>query len=455
MNNTTFTNDLTQGNVTKQLIYFSIPFLFANFLQTCYSLADMIIVGRVVGSAGLSAISNGGDLQNLFLMLGFGLSSGGQIIISQYVGAKDDEGVKNTIGTLFTCIFILSLCVMAIGLRFTDTFLMLLRVPSEALSQANAYCTICFCGILFTYGYNAISSILRGMGDSKHPLLFIAISTSLNVVLDLLFVVGMDMGAKGAALATITGQAVAFIISILFLYRRRESFGFDFSLSAFIPKSDILKLIAKLGIPLAIRAVAVNFSMLFVTSYINTFGVAVSAITGIGNKIANIATMVTNSLEMAGSSMIGQNFAAGKPDRVKQVFHISVMIGLVFCLFLSSILLLFPQQVFQIWSDDPEVLAFVPIYLPAVILNLIGFSLRAPCLSLVNGIGFVSLNFAVGILDGVVFRIGLALLFGKALGFGISGFWYGTVLAGFTSCFIIGPYYFSGKWQNRKPVISQ
>jgi len=452
---TSLARDLTQGNVTHQLIRFSLPFLMANLLQTFYGLTDMLIVGRVVGSTGLSAISNGGDLQNLFTFLGVGFTSAGQIIIAQYLGAKDRKGVKNTIGTLFTCVFALSLVLMVIGLLFTDTFLRLLQVPDAAFAQAKDYSIVAFTGIVFVYGYNVVSGILRGIGDSRHPFYFVAISVTLNVFLDLLFVAVFGMGAKGAALATVIGQAVAFVISIIFLYRRREDFGFDFALSSFFPHSEVLKTIFRMGIPLAVRSTAIQFSMLFVASHINAYGVAASAITGVGNKILNIATMITTSLEMAGCSMVGQNFSAGRTDRVRQIIHTSFVIGLFFTMLLALVLVIWPQQVFRIWTNDPEVLALVPKFLPVAVLELLGFALRAPCQMLVNGIGFVSLSFISGLMDGVVLRIGLALLFGDVCGLGIVGYWYGTALAGFTACFMIAPYYFSGAWKKRKPVIQK
>ena len=438
--------------MAKQLIRFALPFVLANLLQTFYNLADMIIVGQVVGSAGLSAIANGGDLQNLFVFLGMGFASAGQILISQYVGGRDAAGIRKTIGTLFTSVFLLALVVTVVGLSLTDPLLTILHVPTGACDQARDYCLVCFTGMVFIYGYNAVGSILRGMGDSKHPLYFIAISTSLNVVLDLLLVAGLGMGAKGAALATVIGQAVSFLISIVFLYRNRTAFGFDFRAASFHPEGSVLKNILKLGIPLAIHTAAVHFSMLYVTSHINTYGVAVSAITGVGNKIGSVVTVVTNALGVAGSAMIGQSFGAGKLDRISKILRINLIIGLAFSLLLSLTLLLWPTQIFRVWSTDEAVLALVPTYLPVVILNLIGFALRSPCLSLLNGLGHVNMSFMVGMLDGVVFRIGLSLLLSVVMGWGITGFWYGAVLSGFTACFIVGPYYFSGWWKKRKPI---
>ena len=450
-----FTNDLTEGPVAAKLVRFAVPFLLANVLQTFYNLADMIIVGQVVGSSGLSAIANGGELQNLFVFFGVGFSSAGQILISQYVGNKDPKGVQKTIGTLFTSVLTLSLCLAVIGLCLTDFFLTAIHVPSEAYQQAKDYSIVCFIGIFFVFGYNIVGSILRGMGDSRHPLVFIAISTSLNVVLDLIFVAGLGMGAKGAALATVMGQAVSFIISVTFLYRNRTAFGFDFHPASFRITGHILKMILKLGIPLSIHSVAVHFSMLYVTSYINSYGVAVSAITGVGNKISNVATVVTNALSIAGSAMIGQNFGAGKTDRITKIVHINLLCGLAFSLLLSLALFLWPTQIFRLWSDESEVLALVPMYLPVVILNLVGFALRAPFLSLLNGIGHASMSFVVGMLDGVVFRIGLSLLLGILFGWGIRGFWYGSALAGYTAFFIVGPYYLSGLWKKRTPITQQ
>lgn len=455
MKNAMMANDLTEGRVTKKLLVFSAPFLLANLLQTFYNLADMIIVGQVVGSTGLSALANGGEILHFISFMGMGFSSAGQILISQYTGAKNSQAAKKCIGTLFTSITILSIVVMIAALVLSDQIISWMKIPEEACSQAKAYCVVCYCGTFFIFGYNAVSSILRGMGDSRHPLYFIAIATALNVLLDLLFVVVWDMGAMGAALATVLGQAISFIVSIAYLYRKREAFGFDFSPRSFIPDHKILTLLIDLGVPLVIQQIAVHFSMLFVTARINTYGLAASAITGVGNKISSMITVVTGSLGVAGAAMIGQNLGAEKPERVHLIIRDIALISIFFGCIMSFFLVCWPVQIFSLWNSDPTMLALVPSYVPVVVINLFGFTLRSPCLALVNGLGHSQMNFATGLLDGVVFRVGLSYLLGVVFDFGVYGFWYGAAIAGTTTFLLVAPYYISGCWKKRKPITQQ
>ena len=193
--------DLTTGSVWKELLRFSFPFMLSNALQTIYNLVDMVIVGQFVGSAGLSAVSIGGQLTWLMCCLAIGYASGGQIFISQLVGAGDTQGVKRTIGTLFTAIAGFSILITILGITLHNPMLRLLNTPQEAFSQAKDYVIICAAGMFFVYGYNTVSAVLRGMGDSTRPFVFIAISAGLNVVLDLLFVGPLHMEAAGAALS--------------------------------------------------------------------------------------------------------------------------------------------------------------------------------------------------------------------------------------------------------------
>lgn len=188
-------------------------------------------------------------------------------------------------------------------------------------------------------------------------------------------------------------------------------------------------------------------------SFINFYGVVASAVTGIGNKLIQIPFIVTFGLSTAGTTMIGQNFGAGKHARVKKCFRLSMVIGLIFCALCSLTITLFPEQVFSIFDSDPQVLAMSHQYIPIAILNFMGAGLRAPYISFINGIGFPSMNFIMGILDGIVMRIGIAILLGFTFGMGIMGFWLGNTLAGYAYFFLITPYYLSGKWKRRKLII--
>ena len=306
MNDSKIVRDLTQGSVFKLLISFSIPFIFANLLQIFYNITDMIIVGQFVGSAGLSAVSVGADLVHMQMLFCMGFSSAGQIIVSQYVGMKNTEGLRKFIGTLFSVLILMGIIMTVVGLLSKDWLLGVLNTPAEALSEARDYSTVCFFGTIFTYGYNLISAILRGMGDSRRPLLFIGVASVVNILLDLLFIAVFHMGAFGAALATIIGQAVSLVTSTTYLYRHRDSFYFDFKPKSFRIHGDSLKALFKLGIPLALQSCAVSISQLFISANVNAYGLVISAVNGVGNKISQVATVITSALSSAGSAMIGQ-----------------------------------------------------------------------------------------------------------------------------------------------------
>ena len=450
---TTMVNDLTQGSIMSRLLKFSAPFILANCLQLLYNLIDMIIVGQFVGSAGLSAVSIGGELLHFVTFIGMGFSQAGQIIIAQYVGKGDRKSISRVVGTLLSFTTLLAIVIMFIGLFACEGIIRLMNTPDEAYDQALSYSRICCCGAVFIYGYNSVSNIMRGMGDSKRPLMFIGIAAFINLVLDLLFVAVFKMNAAGAALATVIGQAVSFIISIIYLYRRREAFGFDFKPQSFKIDVHLLGTLTKLGIPVTLQTIAISVSMMYVSACINSYGLVYSAVTGISSKIAQIANIVTTSMNSAGATMVGQNFGAGNYHRVSKVIWYVFLISISFSTIVTLLLLAFPEQAFRLFNDDPEVILVAMEVVPVIIINFFSAATRVPACALVNGIGFASMNFVMGIMDGVVVRIGLALIMGKILNMGVYGYWYGSAIAGFVYFIVIMPYFLSGAWKKRKPVI--
>lgn len=448
-------NDLTQGSVTPMLLRFSLPFVVSNALQTLYALVDMIVVGHFVGTAGVSAISITSALIWLLTTLGIGFSSGGQVVIAQLVGVRDMEGVNRTVGTLFSTVTIMSLLFGLLGVIFTDDLLRLLKTPAEAMQQAHDYMIISSYGMLFIYGYNMVSSVLRGMGDSTRPLIFIAIASVINVVLNIWFVGFLGLQAAGSALATVIGQAASFIISIVYLYTRRAGFGFDFKLRSFAIVPDRLKMLARLGIPMTFQMVAINISMLFVTAYVNGYGLVASTIFGIGNRINSIMFIITNSMQTAGASMIGQNFSAGKLDRVKKIYWASMLICCAFGAVACSVVGVFPETAIGLFTDDAEVLAMAQPFSLVIIAFFITFALMTPSLGLIMGQGFAALNFIIAMLDGVIVRILLSFFLGETLGIGLYGFFWGNALAGLVSVIWGNLYFFTGSWKKRRALVER
>ena len=446
---TTMINNMTSGNVIRQLLLFAYPFMLSNLLQVVYTLVDMIVVGQFVGSYGLSGVAIGGEISMLFTMLCFGFTSAGQIMVSQYVGQDDHESIKSTIGTMFTSVALIGVVITVVSLLCVDPLLRLMNTPVESYKQARDYAVVCFVGTIFTYGYNTVGSVLRGMGDSKRPFIFVTIAAVLNLILDLIFVAVLRMDTLGAALATVIGQSVSFIISLFYLYRHKEAFGFDFKLKSFAIDSAKLRPMIKLGLPGAI-----SVSMLYVNSLVNAAGgVIASAVAGVGGKINNVMSIVSNSIGTAASAMIGQNIAARRHDRVSRITWVSFAICGVCAIVLSAAFMLFPKQVFGIFNSDPEVLAYAPFYSIVGAVGFVSFAIISPFNSLINGIGHASLALIIALMDGVVARVGFVLLFGVALDFGVKGMWMGSACAGFVSGILSLIYFLSGKWKERKLLI--
>lgn len=450
MNGKSMINDMTRGPLAKKILLYSAPLALANLLQTLYNLVDLAVVGNVVGSAGLSAVSIAGQITFMLYALGIGLGSGCQILISQQVGAGDLDGVRRTTGTTLTFTAILAVIVTALGLVFKDPVLRLLNTPAEAWTDATQYMLWCCFGIPFTYGYGSLCSVLRGMGDSKRPMYIIAIAAITNVILDLALVAGLGMRAKGAAIATSISQLVSFLFALVYLYRHRDSFGFDFRRESFRMSSRTLRTVLSLAAPVAFSQISINISMMFVNAWVNAYGVVASAVSGIGSKLYSLASIVTNSMQTSEATFTGQNIAARELDRVKRSVYVTAGICLGYWVLLSGVCLLFPEAVFRIFNSEPEVLAMAPGYMVILSVMYLSFATMSPAMGLTTGVGDVKFNFIVSIADGVVARIGLSILLARVLGMGLYGYWWGSALAGFVTAGASWTYFFIGRWKTRR-----
>lgn len=445
--NATMVTDLTGGSVTKLLLKFAFPLFVSNALQAAYNIVDMIIVGQFIGGAGMSAVSIGGDILHLLTFVAMGFSSAGQVLVAQAVGAHRMDQVQKTIGTMFTFLLGASLLISVVCYLLRFKLLGWLNTPAESYAFTLDYTVTCIVGLVFIYGYNIISAILRGMGDSKRPFMFIAIAAVLNTILDIILVAVADMKVLGAALATVISQAVSFIVALIYLYRNKTSFGFDFKLSSFAIEKQALKRLVALGVPMAIQSAAINLSKIILTAWINLSGVVYSALAGIYNKVNMMIGIVSNSFTAAGSTMVGQNLGAQKYERVPKILRTVIICGSLISTAFALVMLFFSQQIFDMFTTDPQVLSAAYILVVPAILNFYGSATRSMSFSLINGSGNTKLNFAVAIIDGMISRIGIAALLGFGLGMGCQGFWYGDALAGFMP-FVIGMcYYLAGKWK--------
>ena len=442
--------DLTTGSVWKQLVLLALPFMASNALQVLYSTIDMMVVGEYVGTPGLSAVSQSSQILNFATMVTLGFSNGGQVLISQALGAGKRKEMSEIIGTLFTMIMIFAVVMTGVFLGLHNGIMDILNMPEESYAMGVHYLVICGAGLVFTAGYNMVSAVLRGMGDSKRPFMFIGIASCINLVLDLLFTGLLGMGVAGAALATIIGQAASFIFSIYYLVKHKEAFGFDFRPESFKPNGKYVKMILGLGAPMAIQSGCINISMLYVNSLVNGIDVVASATFGVGMRIDDIVNKISQGIQHAAMPIISQNIAAKKEKRAVGTVWCAWAFSGVFTVVSMLLYVLFGKELFMMFSDDVLVHEMSATFIKAILWMFPALAVMRGSSAFIQAIGNARLSMVLALLDGVVLRIGLSWLIGIKLGLGFYGFVLGYGVAAY-GCAIPGMIYFlSGVWKKRR-----
>ena len=448
----TMASDFTRGPIFGPLVRFSLPFMLSNALQVFYNAVDMYVVGRYSGAVALASVVNAGRVFIFLTMMSVGLSMSGQIYIAQLLGQGRGGSLNRAIGTFFTTLLVSGAALSALGLGGARMLLEAIDVPREAFDGALDYVRICGAGLVFSFGYNMVSAVLRGMGDSKRPFVFVAIASVANIVLDLVAVAWLGWGAAGAALVTILGQAISFLFALAYLYRRRAQFGFDFRPASFAPDGAVFAAQMRLGLPFAVRFAAINVSMMFVLRLVNGLGMAASTVFGVGVQMGDIVTKVTQGIMQAATAMVGQNYGAGRHDRVRRVVVGAWLFSVGFYVVYGIALMARTEWMFGIFTDDAAVLALAPVFARNIVWQFPGLALMRGTNGFINGIGNARLALLFGILDGVVLRIGCSWLLGSALGMGLSGYVLGYAIA----CYGMGVpsllYFLFGKWERRGVV---
>jgi len=446
-------HDFTEGPLFGPMLRFSIPFMISNGLQVLYSMADMLIVGKFVGRHGISGVMTASQSVFFLTMVGMGFATGGQVLISQLIGRGERQRLRQAIGTQFSIILTAGIFFSALSVLFAEPFLHLLETPEDAFQGARHYLLICGGGLIFIYGYNMIAAILRGVGDSVRPFKFIVVSSLMNVVLDLVFVGGFGWGVAGAGFATILSQAAAFLLALAYLYRNQEGFNFDFRPASFKVDPVMLKALVKLGIPFAVRFAAINISMLFVTSLVNSLGTATSAAYGIALRLDEFANKISQGVMMAVSTIVGQNIGAGHISRIRRGVYYAWAICGGFFLFFGLAQLFFPRQLYSIFTNDEEVLKLAPVIISALLLHYPALLIMKGTNGFVQGIGNAWFGLIIAILDGLVFRVTFSWLFGIYLNMGLYGMILGYALATYSTALPNLFYFLFIPWYKRKTVI--
>lgn len=449
--------DFTAGSIPKMLLQFMLPFMASNAMQVLYSTIDMAVVGKFVGTAGLSGVSQASQIVNFMAMVCFGFANAGQVLVAQALGAGKKKEMNGIIGTLFSFVALMALGLTAVLIFGKDLILQLMNIEkgTDFHAYATQYLYICGGGLVLTAGYNMVSAVLRGMGDSKRPFLFIAIASAVNLILDLLFTGLLGWGVAGAAWATIIGQTVAVIYAVCYLFKRKEEFGFDFRRESFRLDGHYLRMLATLGAPMAVQSAFIHISMLYVNSLVNGIGEVASATFGVGIRIDEIITKLSIGIQYAALPMVSQNVAAGKQERSVKVVWWTWLYSTVFTGVCMGLYWLFGKELFMLFSDDSAVHQLSGEFIRGILWMFPALAIMRGTSAFIQGIGNAKLSMALAILDGVALRIGLSWLFGIALGWGFYGLVLGYGLAAY-GCAIPGFIYFvSGIWKKRKVLAEE
>ena len=372
-------SDFTQGSILKKLIPFMIPILGALVLQAAYGAVDLLVVGRFGSTAGLSAVSTGSQILNLVTFVITQLAMGITVLIARYIGEKSTGQIGELLGGAITVFAIISAILFAVMVFFAKPLAVLMQAPQEAISLTTVYVRICGGGIFFIVAYNVLAAIFRGLGDSRSPLIFVAVACVVNIIGDLIFVAGFHLDAAGAAIATVAAQAVSVVLAIVLLKKKDLKFG--------IKKKDFringqCKRFLKVGLPLALQEFLTQMSFLALCAFINKLGLDASSGYGVACKIVNFAMLVPSSLMQSMASFVSQNVGAGKPDRAKKSMFTGMGLGVIVGVVVFTCVWCFGDVLTSVFTTDAAVIqkgteylkGFAPeTIVTAVLFSMVGF----------------------------------------------------------------------------------
>ncbi|MDD5921577.1 MAG: MATE family efflux transporter [Eubacteriales bacterium] len=347
--------DLTSGSVGKNIVRFSIPYFLSYLLQTLYGLADLFIIGQFDGTGATTAVSIGSQVMHMLTVVIVGLAMGTTVSLSQAVGAKKKEDAAKAVGNTVVLFLALSAVLTALLLLLVRPIASVMQTPDAAVYGTRAYLRICFAGIPFITAYNIISSIFRGLGDSKTPMYFVAIACAVNIALDYLFIGGFDMGPSGAAYGTILAQAVSVGVSLLVIQRR--GLGFRVTREAFRPARMVMKKLIRIGLPVAAQDGMIQISFLVITMIANLRGLDDAAAVGITEKLISMIFLVPSSMLSSISTIASQNLGAGKTDRARKTLRYALIIAGGYGISMALLMQFTGGFFLGLFSKDPRVVS--------------------------------------------------------------------------------------------------
>ncbi len=438
-------NDLTQGSVFKKLWAFTLPLIGANLLQILYGMVDMYVVGRFAETADVSAVSVSTTVITAFMMFLIGLGVGATVIVGQRFGAGEKDALSSVAATGFSLAWIVGASLTVIVAALARPILGWVNTPEEAMRGATHYVLICSVGYIFQAVYNMLSGIQRGMGDSRSPLLYVAVATVVNIVSDTILVAGFGLGAAGTAIATVFAQFLCMLFAILHVKKR--DFPFDFRLKSYrLVKKDVGALL-RTGIPIALQQALVLFSFIIVAAIINRHGLNASAAAGILDKVFLVATIPTNAFHSSISAMVAQNIGARNEKRAILCLRYGMLFSVLFAVAFFMTGVFFPAQTMRIFTTDPGVVEAGVTYYAGYKYDYLLCSVAFCVNGFINGTGHTKLTLIANLLSTYAVRIPACILVGRVWKLGM--YWVGFALPAATAVqVLIGlVFFFSGRWR--------
>ena len=415
--------DLTQGDVRRQLIGYSLPIIATTVMQTVYSLVDLMVVSHLMGSAGASGVSNSAQIVLLLTNVAVGLANGGNILVSQYFGARDKASQERVTGSFITLFVLVGLLAAAVTFGLAGTMIRAIQAP--AYQEAVSYLRVAALGMVFVFFYNCLASVLRAVGNSKQPMRIILYTCVLNVVLDLIFVGPLQMGTAGAALATVLSQGLSCGLALGYLLRHWDIFSFQPALLRMRGK-DVAGIL-KLGVPCAVQMTVAGVSWLTVTFLVNRYGVDCSAASAYAAKVKDLSMMFITALVNAASVMIAQTLGAGKFDRAKQVLREAMKLSVLISAALVLLVELTAPLLARIFTDDPEVIRIAALNMRIEILGQMCYAVFLIYHAMMIGAGDTWMALVSSFINCILFRIILCVIFNSA--WGLTGIFVACAIA--------------------------
>ncbi len=406
------TKNLTQGKVLPTLLKFAVPVLLAMFLQALYGGVDLLIVGQFGSTMDVSGVSTGSMLLHTLTNLIVGLTMGVTVFVGQKIGEQKPEQAGRAIGTGIFLFTIMGIVLSIFTIVFTKPLAFLLHAPQEAFSQTCDYIRVCGGGLIFIVFYNLLGAIFRGIGDSKTPLLTVAIACVANIFADLLFVAVLKMGAFGAAIATILAQALSVIISLFVIIKKSKTtrLPFDFHKSYIKLDSPFVRIEIKLGLPIALQDFLVGISFLVIQTVVNSLGLVASAGVGVAEKVCSFIMLIPSAIAQSLSAFVAQNIGAGLVKRAKLSLKTGIGISLLMACFIGVFSFFHGDILTGIFSKDPDVIASGHMYLKAYAIDTFFTSFMFCFVGYFNGMGKTFFTMIQGLIGGIAIRIPMVFI---------------------------------------------